>query len=302
MPSKSDSAGKLHQYYTCKELEKKCNAICISPLDNINERNFHLNSFNENEINSLKKIGELSADLIISRSPFPITKTVDIGVSSGAVGYENTDDLVITLENGDKIGYSLKCAKGISQILSKNMGAKSLVKEYFNSDTEQGNFNEVMIESHLRFLNDVLGTYETKISEVKKIITEDAKSQGLDKARFGDECYTHANEGRNKFLRTLRNELLRILKGLNKEQLANAVNLILDTGKNHVLADYKHNKEKVEFVSTPIKHASDIIDIKERGNDSVTIETSDYSIGFRYKFESGIVSSIKLVGDYKKKV
>ena len=42
------------------------------------------------------------------------------------------------------------------------------------------------------------------------------------------------------------------------------------------------------------------MEIKERGNDSVKIETNDYSVGFRYKFESGINSSIKLVGDYKK--
>ncbi|MCH1480327.1 MAG: hypothetical protein L7U23_09535, partial [Crocinitomicaceae bacterium] len=68
MPSKSDSAGKLHQYFTCKEIENKCNAICISPLEDIDERNFHLASFNENEVKSLKKIGDLSADVIISCS------------------------------------------------------------------------------------------------------------------------------------------------------------------------------------------------------------------------------------------
>ena len=302
MPSKSDSAGKLHQYFTCKEIENKCNAICISPLEDIDERNFHLASFNKNEVKSLKKIGDLSADVIISCSTSTILKVEDIGVNSGAVGYVNTDDLEVTLKNGEEIGYSLKCAKGISQILSKNMGAKSLVKEYFNSSTEQDNFNEVMEESHLVFLNSVLGTTDTSISELKKKINEDAESKGLDKARFGDECYSHANESRNLFLKALRNELLRILKVLNRGQLASAANLILDTGKNNVLADYRLNKEKVEFVSIPLKQSSNIKDVKERGNDSVTIETSDYSIGFRYKFESGITSSIKLVGDYKKKI
>ena len=300
MPNKSDSAGKLHQYFTCKHLELKCSAECVTPLDEDTERNIHLSSFNALETNSLKKIGELTADAIITHSSSSIAKVEDIGVSSGALGHQNTDDLIVTLEGGETTGYSLKCAKGISQILSKNMGAKSLVKVYFQDNARQLEFNVLMKESYLKFLNGVLKTNYTIVSKIRKNINEDAISKGLDKARFGDNCYEHANEGRNTFLRELRNELLRILKELDKDKLAGAANLILDTGKNHLLADYNANRERVEFVSIPVKVGADILEIKKRGNDSVTIETVDYSIGFRYKFESGITSSIKLVGDYKK--
>jgi len=300
MPSKSDSAGKLHQYYTCKQLEHKSSANCITPLNNDTERNVHLSLFNDTEINSLKKIGELTADAIIARSAYRVINVNDIGVSSGAVGHQNTDDLVVILEGGESVGYSLKCAKGISHILSKNMGAKSLIKEYFKDKAKQAEFNVAMMESHLRFLNSVLNTNLDNVSSIKKLIRADALENGLNKARFADDRYYHANEGRNTFLRELRDNLLRILKELDKKQLASAVNLILDTGKNHLLADYNANREKVEFVSIPVKGPTDILEIKERGNDSVKIMTPDYIIGFRYKFESGIVSSIKLVGDYTK--
>jgi|GEM_PF-2447034 hypothetical protein len=300
MPSKSDSAGKLHQYFTCKQLELKCSAKCITPLDDDSERGVHVSSFTIEEINSLKRIGELTAETIISHSATLVISVEDIGVSSGAVGHENTDDLVIRLETGNKLGYSLKCAKGISQILSKNMGAKSLIRDYFSAEAKQVKFNAVMEETHLRFLNTILHTNINSISVVKKRIREDVIRKGLSKARFSDDCYEHANEGRNRFLRSLRNELLKIIVELNRDQLANAANLVLDTGKNHLLADYNHKKEKVNLVYIPIKKASDILKINERGNDSVTIKTTDYIIGFRYKFESGILSSIKLVGDYKR--
>jgi hypothetical protein len=38
--------------------------------------------------------------------------------------------------------------------------------------------------------------------------------------------------------------------------------------------------------------------IQSRGNDSVEIILGKYKIGFRFKFESGLTSPIKLVGDY----
>lgn len=302
MPSKSDSAGKLHQYYTCKYLELKSpGSKCITPLDNKTKRDVHISSFSLSEIISLKKIGDLSADEIILIIGKPIITIEDIGVSSGAVGIMNTDDLVITTAKETKKGFSLKCGKGIGQILSKNMGAKSLIKEYFNDTVQQNIFNKKMLVSHLVFLNSILGTSHTNISNVKKDINKHAIRNGLDKARFADLIYSHSTGERDKFLKTLRDNLYNILKGLDKKQIINACNLILDTGKNHIIADYKSGKEKAIFVSTPVINVSDINSINIRGNDSVAITTKDYIIGFRYKFESGITSSIKLVGDYKKK-
>lgn len=301
MSSKSDSAGKLHQFYTCKQLEKKSHsAKCNSPLDSKTELDFHLASFNNIEINSLQKIGEQSGDLILSKITGSIIQIEDIGVSSGATSIDNTDDLMITLQNGDKIGHSLKCAKNISQILSKNPGAKSLLSEYFKSPEQQVLFNDEMLKSHLTFLNSILKDKHPNISIAKKLINVHAVENGLDKPRFADPIYEDANEYRNTFLKSLRDSLYNCLSKLDKSQLATATNLILDTGKNHILADYRNNKEKVQFVRIPNKTKDNIHDLELRGNDSVVIITDDYRIGFRYKFESAITSSIKLVGDYTK--
>ena len=78
------------------------------------------------------------------------------------------------------------------------------------------------------------------------------------------------------------------------------MNIILDTGKNHLLGNYSNNKENVVYVRIPDKTEEDIVCVRTRGNDAIVIVTNDYEVGFRYKFESSITSSIKLVGDYKK--
>ena len=196
--------------------------------------------------------------------------------------------------------YSLKCAKNLNEVLSKNMGGRSLLEKYFNAKNEQIQFNNYMDKLHLEFLNNVLNTSFENISLVKKHINEDALNKGLNKPRFNDQFYENANELRTFFLRKLRIELIRVLQNLEFTQKANAVNLILDAGKNQLHADYKHNNEKVNFLFIPIKKETDIKGVSESGNDSVIIESSDYIIKFRYKFESGITSSIKLVGSFSK--
>ncbi|MBO6572637.1 MAG: hypothetical protein JJ958_09335 [Balneola sp.] len=303
MGSKSDSAGKLHQYYTAIYLKEKSNKATVSsPLDDIAHRSSHFNKFSSKpeDIKPLKKIGLLSADLIQKIVDDDIIHIDDIGVGSGASSHDITDDLVIKTKNKGEIGFSLKCSKNIGQILSKNMGAKSLLEQYFGAPNEQIQFNTYLDAAHLEFLNKALLNPLDTIPTAKKAIKKDVKSNKRDKARFADKNYFHMNEARTKFLEGLRDKLFTLLNNLKNAQLAKACNLILDTGKNHILAEYKVNEEKVEYISINKKNESDIQSIHKRGNDSVVINSGDYSIGFRFKFESGITSSIKLVGDYKK--
>ena len=170
MPNKSDSAGKLHQYYTAISLQEKSNCSITSPLTDENEREKHKKSFEKDKgsLKSLKKIDRLTANYIISKpkSNKNIKCVEDIGNSSGANKINNTDDLKITFDD---------------------------------------------------------------------------------------------------------------------------------------IASYNINKEKVEYNYIEKIDDKDTFDTGIRGNDSVIIKTTEYEIGFRYKFESGITSSIKLVGDYKKK-
>lgn len=298
MPNKSDSAGKLHQYFTAFYVHIECpNAQLQSPLMIDVERNIHLSLFNPNEIESLKEIGILSAGIIIDQfNEDNINEIHDIGVSSGAIGNTNTNDLLVITESGEEVGYSLKCAKNINQILSKNMGANSLLLSYFNSPEKQSEFDQEFNVLRLSFLNKFFNSHETNLTELRKNINNFAIQNGKGKARFVD--YPHMNDARNVFLRGLRDSLLEKIRRIEYSDLANAINLILDTNKHHIIAIYGNNND-AKYVYIEDKNQDDILSISTRGNDTVIISTEDYEIGFRYKFESGITSSIKLVGDYK---
>lgn len=301
MPNKSDSAGKLHQYYTCKQIEKNSKGSkCFSPLDDKHKLDSHLKCFNHDEIKSLKKIGELSGDEILKFVSLPIKSVEDIGVSSGVKGIDNTDDLIVNLSNGEKISFSLKCAINLNQILSKNPGAKSLLKKYFNAKKEQNDFNEKMEKFHLAFFECITKVKLKDIKTARKLIKQDGDHDKLDKAKFSDATkFPRANICRDLFLNSLRDLLFEPLNNLESSQLANACNIILDTRKNHILAEYKSGKEKVKHVIPLNLEDAENFSIDRRGNDSVTIKLNDREIGFRFKFESEITGSIKLVGDYK---
>ncbi|MFH4963683.1 hypothetical protein V8G69_01650 [Gaetbulibacter sp. M235] len=301
MPNRSDSAGKLHQFYTSRHLKNIFpDSHYFSPLNNLDQHFVHSIQFTPIEIKSLEKIGRFSANIINDEINEPLVKIEDIGVSSGAIGFQNTDDIIVTSKSNERFAFSLKCAKNLSQILSKNMGARSLLLNYFKAPKEQKEFNENMDLAYLEFLNSILKTRLSSISLAKKYINDHAIENGLTKPRFSDSIYPLANTYRNNFLNTLRENLFINLSTISKGQIATASNFILDSGKNHIYASYERNKEKAIYYSISKKNESDILDIIKRGNDSVSIILKDYSVGFRFKFESGITSSIKLVGDYKK--
>jgi hypothetical protein len=209
MPNKSDSSGKLHQYFTCEYLFNKYpQSIFSSQLLDPTIRTIHINLFSKQEIKSLKKIGQLSGDEIIKFMKNSIAVIKDVGVSSGAIGINNTDDITITDILNNKYSFSLKCAKNTKQILSKNMGAKSLINKYFLSPSSQKIFNQSMSKSNLTFLNSVLKTNGTDITLLKKDIENFAIKNGLTKARFADPLFLTANTQRTIFLRELRDNLL----------------------------------------------------------------------------------------------
>ena len=293
--NKSDSAGKLHQFYTCKALHILFPKADIhTPL--LLEQ--HTNDFRVQEINSLKKIGRLTAKLISSRTLEEIVSVRDVGTVNDAI--ENTDDIEITTSSGGVETYSLKCAKknlSLSLVLSKNPGAKSLITKYYRSPELQQAFNTALDELHLKFLNSIIQTDTTTIKAARTAIRALSSARNLGKPRFAN--FPTANSSRDVFLASLRDKLKGCLSNMSNTDLANAINLILDTGKNHILACYKSGSENVHFDRIPFKNESDIHGFELRGNDSVCIKTSDYIVGFRFKFESDICSSIKLVGDYK---
>ena len=300
MPNKSDSAGKLHEYFTCKYLEEKIAGLkSKSPLDDDQLRQMHLDQFKSMELDSLKKIGVCSADEIMNIVNEQITEVANIGASSGASGFENTDDLEVTTFSGKKIGFSLKAAKASirSQILSKNMGAKSLLSNYFNSPDLQERFNLFLDSELLNFLNSIFETNLLDVGCARKQIKQIALNDGFEKDRF--ENYPQSKVFRDRFLKSLRDELMSMAVNILDKDKAHACELVLDSNKHVIVADYTSGKERVKYKLSPRVTKDDVTGVKARGNDSMVIVTTNNEIGFRFKFESAITSSIKLVGDIK---
>lgn len=304
MPNRSDSAGKIHQFYTCKGLKKIDSRILIYSEFINNDEVFaiHTSQFSETELESLRVLGAKSADLIFDEHKNSILEVHDIGVSSGAGFIDKTVDLELKL-NARKVEYSLKCqSTPLKQVLSKNMGALSLFESYFNESEAQQIFNAKFNDLHILFLNTISGQPSAKVSDAKKIIRNLASMNGLKKARFEDVLFKEkAEPARNDFLSAVRDLALENLKSFSKISLAKACNLIMDTGKTHILGTWASGKEQAYLRTLPIQEPEDIISVSTRDNRSVLIELRNFLVGFRYKFESGITSSIKLVGDYKHK-
>ena len=68
----------------------------------------HTSQFSEIELESLRVLGDKSADLIFNEHKNSILEVHDIGVSSGAGVIDKTVDLELKL-NAGKVEYSLKC-------------------------------------------------------------------------------------------------------------------------------------------------------------------------------------------------
>jgi len=299
MSKKSDSVGKLHQYYTCMGIHVLFPETVInSPLGDNKLRCEHETQFQSSELISIKRIGTSSAKLIRNDVNGNILNVEDVGTFAGAGRIDVTNDIIVCLDNGESIGYSLKATKqSMGKILSRNMGANSLIEQYFYSPVSQKYFTEFFKIKRFEFLNKILNTNFNDIKDAIENIRSDSSKKGHEKPRF--KYYPNANSPRDMFLHDIRDKLYEILiEKIEVENIIRACNLILDSGKKHILASYKENRENTELIINRIQNIDDYKEIKKRGNDSVEVVLNDYKIGFRFKFESDITSNIKLVGDY----
>jgi hypothetical protein len=253
---------------------------------------------------SLELIGKLSCAAIIDHDigDKVISSVDDIGISSGAGFVDVTDDLVVTSSEGFKYRYSLKCAKSMSDILSKNMGAQSLLENYFTAPDLQIEFNQFYFKTLLVFLNSNLNEEEHALSdgEARKRIKNKSNALGEKTPKFSSEIFPNANASRNIFLGALRSKLLELMQRMDVENIISACNLVLDVENKHILAISHKDKEKVIHEINPTQTTGDFKEFKLVGKNSVDVILKDYKVRFRYKFESDICSSIKLVGSYQK--
>lgn len=294
MPSKSDAAWKIHEYYTYLELKRNYEINWDSPFDDKKDLPEFL--FSEDELENLGQASIMTFDVIKEhlgeRTPKYVLHAWE---SSGSSTHDNTNDLIITLEDDIEIWFSLKCAKDKGTVLSKNMWAKSLISTYFWSREGQEDFNMFLESEHLVFLNSIFDTEYKTVAEAKKFIKWKSKQDWYTKDRF--EYYEKSEKCRNDFLIQLPVKLKKIVDKLSIESKIDSWNLILDAGKNIIFATYG-NKVDAWYYHYEELEKDDFVDTKIRDNRSMTLIFKKFTIGFRYKFESSITSSIKLVGDY----
>jgi len=294
MPSKSDAAWKIHEYYTYLELKKYYQINWNSPFDDKKVLPEFL--FSEDELENLRQASTMTFDVIKRYLSERLPKYIlHAWESSGSSTHDNTDDLIITLEDDTKVWFSLKCAKDKGTVLSKNMWAKSLISTYFWSISWQNDFNNFFESQHLIFLNSIFNTDFSNITEAKKFIKWKSKQDWYTKDRF--EYYDWSEKCRKDFLVQLPVKLKTIVDKLSLESKIDSWNLILDAGKNIIFATYG-NKIDAWYYHYEKLEEKDFVDTKIRDNRSMTLIFTNFTIGFRYKFESSITSSIKLVGDY----
>lgn len=296
MPNKSDSAGKIHEFFSYIEIKRIFWIDWKSPYDKNNTLSLDL--FSKNELENLQKCSALTASLIQGHilKLYPWDKPVFIHHADGAEGFDDTKDIKITLKSGIKVWFSLKCFTSAGSVLSKNMWAWSLIKTYFGSIDRQEEFDIFFKSERLKYLNSIFQTNYEKIWDINAYIRDRTRADGHNKDRF--EHYPQANEHRSLFLKKLQTKLQDIMKELPIENLLLAAKYVMDSNGNIIYATYG----EWNITAIPSQHTDPLIEdyrsIRTRGNDSVVISFSNYEVGFRYKFESSITSSIKLVWDY----
>lgn len=296
MPNRSDSAGKIHEYFTYLNIKKIFWIKWASPYDQ--NRKLFFDLFSEIELERLEKCSELTALLIeehiIKLHPWDLPVFVEHAAPS--TSFDDTKDIILILSSGIRVGFSLKCSTSIKTVLSKNMWAWSLIKTYFNSAEKQIEFNLFLDSERLIFLNSIFNTNFWNMRDANKFIVSKVRGDGYDKARF--EYYPQASVNRDLFLKKLQLKLEEIVNELPIENILNAASLIMDSGGNIIYATYGD----WNISANPSRHVNPIKDdyqsIRLRGNDTVVLVFSGYEVGFRYKFESSITKSIKLVWDY----
>lgn len=294
MPSKSDAAWKIHEYYTYLEFKKRYLVDWDSPFDDRKDLPEFL--FSEEELGNLRWASTMTFDIIKEYLGEKIPKYIlHVWESSGSSTHDNTDDLIITLEDNTEIWFSLKCARDKGTVLSKNMWAKSLISTYFWSEEGQKDFNNFFESERLVFLNSIFKTEYTTVAEAMKFIKWKSKQDWYTKDRF--EYYEGSEKCRNDFLVQLPVKLKNIVDRLSLESKVDSWNLILDAGKNIIFATYG-SKIDAWYYHYERLEKEDFIGTKIRDNRSMILVFKKFAIGFRYKFESSITSSIKLVGDY----
>ncbi|MGE7952334.1 hypothetical protein [Lysinibacillus xylanilyticus] len=205
-------------------------------------------------------------------------------------------DLLLTLQNEDVVKINLFSIKGNTPIQPKNLGAKSFLTKYFNSEALQKMFN-------VDFEHELKAFYREIVSQKEQINEYDTTTILRGKVKqyfpkFTDEI----NPLRRAFLAQIRDIAFYLLKeayNAKKGLLEETFRILMMTDSINIVS--RHNKEgiyKVEQWQTQIDFTKPL-HIYKKGNDTVGLRIAEHALTLRFKFESRPFTSIKLATSFE---
>lgn len=204
-------------------------------------------------------------------------------------------DLTIKLQNNETYNVNLFSLKSSGKIQPKNLGARSFIEKYFDSEKIQSQFNEYLDQEYKQFLQSIVELKE-EISPYDTV----AMLKGKVRKHFPSFNET-INPIRTSFLFNLRERLFeilqqenilipRLLRGYKELMLVDSINIIT---RYHI-----ENKRSVVEEWKPEVHYNEKIDFYKKGNDTVGIRLGQTALTLRFKFESAPASSLKIATSY----
>lgn len=205
-------------------------------------------------------------------------------------------DLLLMLQNEDVIKINLFTIKGAASIQPKNIGAKSFLSKYFNSEALQKMFN-VDLENELKAFYREIVRQKEQINEYDTITILRSKVKDYF-PKFMDEI----NPLRRVFLAQLRDIAFYLLKeayNAKKSLLEETFQILMMTDSINIVS--RCNEEqiyKVEQWQTQIDFAKPLY-IYKKGNDTVGLRIGEHALTLRFKFESSPSTSIKIATSFE---
>ncbi|MFJ7733844.1 hypothetical protein ACIQXF_18455 [Lysinibacillus sp. NPDC097231] len=205
-------------------------------------------------------------------------------------------DLLLILQNEDEVKINLFSIGGKSSIQPKNLGAKSFLTKYFNSEALQKMFN-VDFEHELKAFYREIVSRKEQINEYDTTTILRSKVKGYF-PKFTNEI----NPLRRAFLAQIRDNAFYLLTeayNAKKGLLEETFRILMMTDSINIVS--RHNKEgiyKVEQWQTQIDFTKSLF-IYKKGNDTVGLRIGEHALTLRFKFESRPFTSIKIATSFE---
>jgi hypothetical protein len=242
-----------------------------------------------------------SSTLSGATAKYVIEKYPDIRSAQSKLEMKNCDlhhDLTIILANGGVVSINLYKVKDKRRIQPKNLGAKSFLANYFQSQELQDDFNNMFEKAYREYLLCI--AQELSGKSFADIETKEIKTYIRRKCK----TFTAKTEPyREELLYRIREKCFLLLSkeyNAKSESIRNAFNELFMTDSVNIISRYKDNDKVigVEEFKAEIDEISEI-SVTKVGLYSLGITAGKHTLLIRFKFESDPCSSVKIATSFK---